>query len=59
MLFLMLSVMCDEDSFYKSENIGLKFLDGDVLIMFVVFWCVLSFLKVVCFKSLFFVFMFV
>lgn len=57
MSFLMSSAMRDEDSFHKSENIGLKFLDGDASITSVVLWCVLSFPKAACPKSSFFVFM--
>ena len=36
MSFLMSSAMRDEDSFHKSENIGLNFLHGDSLITSVV-----------------------
>ena len=36
MSFLMSSAMRDEDSFRKSDNIGLNFLDGDASITSVV-----------------------
>lgn len=36
MSFLMSSAMRDEDSFHKSENIGLNILDGDASITSVV-----------------------